>query len=87
MKDFGTVLGAKSVTKWLQELMIFWLDFWTDAGAQKEAPTFLNPSHPGPRGGDKGEGKPSPLGEEGFVDFLDCGNGVVEFLDCGNGEP
>ena len=67
--------------------MIFWFDFWIASGAQKEAQPILNPSHPGPRGGDKGEGKPSPLGEEGFVDFLDCGNGVVEFLDCGNGEP
>jgi hypothetical protein len=59
-------LGAKSVTKWLQELMIFWLDFWTASGAQKEGKTILGPSHPGPRGGDKGEGKPSPLGLKGL---------------------
>ena len=30
------------------------------------SPTILNPAHPGPRGGDKGEGKPPPLGKKGF---------------------
>ena len=73
-------MGSKIDRKWVQELMIFWFDFWIASGAQIEATTILGGAHPGPRGGDKGEGKPSPLGLR--VLFFQ----IAEFLNGGNRE-